>query len=244
MDTLNSAQKALLRGLHHFVFSAYDYAQGIFFPSQGQWDADRRDAHVDSLNLYVEDIVALVEYIRQHGRSTSLRSFVKERTKLLNQADTRRTFFFADGGDSRAETEEYVFQMFLALLGLWTVGAQSSDETAVDLSPSAATKVRFEYLKNLPYQNTLVENISMIRETFGVLATPLEGGEVGIEWVRPLQDFDAAVLLQQPFRFTMTRDISRHLSVDDAHRIIHLFCQDALLEEDSLMRLEGNIIAK
>jgi hypothetical protein len=244
LETFTTSQKALLLGLHHFVFSAYDYAQGIFFPSQGQWDDDRRDAQVDALNLIVEDVYALVEYIRQNGVKTNLRCFVKERTKTLNQIETKRTFFFAEGGDSRLETEEYVFQMFLAVLGLWTVGANTSPETAVNISTSGSPKRRFEYSKNLPFRNSLMENISLIRETFGALATPIEGAEMGIEWVRPLQDFDAAVLVQQPYRFSMTRDISRHLSIDDRRRVIHLFCDDAVEEEDSLKRLEGNIVAK
>ena len=243
-DVFSTSQKTVLRGLHHFVFSAYDYAQGIFFPSQGQWEEDRRDVVVDSLNLYVEDIYALVEYLRLNGRTSSLRGFVKERTKTLNQTDTKRTFFFAEGGDSRMETEEYVCQMFLALLGLWTVGANTSPETAVNIAISGSPKSRFEYSKNLPFRNSLLENVSLIRETFGVLATPLEGAEMGIEWVRPLQDFDAAILVRQPYRFSMTRDVSRHLSIDDRRHVIHLFCNDAVEEEDSLNRLEGNVVAK
>ena len=61
--------------LHHFVFSAYSYAQGIFFPFDGEWEEDRREEQVDALNLYVEDIIALVDYIRNGGRITSLREF-------------------------------------------------------------------------------------------------------------------------------------------------------------------------
>jgi hypothetical protein len=243
LEQLNPSQSSLLRTLHHFIFSAYDYAQGIFFPSQGTWDDDRRDVTVDALNLYVDDVVALVDFLRRHGSTTSLRVFVKERTERLSSSDTKRTFFFAQGGDSRRETEEYVYNMFLAVLGLWTVGEETSSEREVDISPGVR-RLRFDYAKNFPFREGTLENVSLLRETFGVLATPLRGAEMGIEWVRPLQDFDAAVILKREFQVLLTRDLARHLSVEEGARTIYVFCDEAVVEGDSLARLEGNCIAK
>ena len=243
-DTFNASQKALLNSLHHFVFSAYSYAQGIFFPFDGEWEADRREQQVDALNLYVEDIIALVEYIRNGGRVTSLREFVKDRTKAVHRADSRRTFLFAEGGDTKTETEEYVFNIFLAVLGLWTVGSQISNDADVDFSKVRELRLRYDYSKNLPYRISVMENVSLIRETFGVLVTPLDGSAGGMEWVRPLLDFDASTISQRPFRFVLTRDVSRHMALDHHKRLINIFCEEAVGIEDSLARLEGHIIAK
>jgi hypothetical protein len=245
LDSFNKSQQALLQTLHQFIFSAYSYAQGIFFPFDGEWDEDRRDAPVDALNLYVEDVIALLEYIRHDGRNTSLQDFVRDRTRALNNADSKRSFFFIEGGDTRIETEEYVYNMFLALLGLWTVGAQTSSVSMsqVDISRSNAPRLRFDYMKNLPYRAAVLDNISLIRETFGVLAAPLDGKTMGMEWVRPLQDFDASTLLQLSFHFVLTRDISRHMALESHGRAINLFCEEAVGEVDCLSRLEGNAIA-
>jgi len=243
LDAFNASQKALLDSLHQFVFSAYSYAQGIFFPFDGEWEEDRREEQVDALNLYVEDIIALVEYIRNGGRITSLREFVKDRTKAVHKAESKRTFLFAEGGDTKAETEEYVFHMFLAILGLWTVGSPISNEADVDFSKVKELRLRYDYTKNLPYKIALMDNIAFIRETFGVLVTPLDGSAGGMEWVRPLHDFDASAILQRPFRFALTRDVSRHMALDAQNRLISIFCEEAVGIEDSLSRLEGNVIA-
>jgi hypothetical protein len=245
LDAFNKSQRALLQTLHHFIFSAYNYAEGIFFPFDEEWDEDRRDAAVDALNIYVEDVIALVEYIRRAGRNTSLQEFVRERTRALHNANTKRTFFFLEGGDTRVETEEYVFNMFLALLGLWTMGAETSSVSMsqVDISRSNAPRLRFDYTKNIPYRAAVMDDISLIRETFGVMATPMDGKVIGTEWVRPLQDFDAATLLQSSFQFVLTRDISRHMALDGHSRAINLFCEEAVGESDCLSRLEGNVIA-
>jgi hypothetical protein len=242
VDKFNPSQTALLRSLHHFIFSAYNYAQGIFFPFDGQWEADQREASVDALNLYVEDVVALVEYIRQNGRETSLREFVRNRASNLQATDQKRSFLFGEGGDTRSETEKYVFNMFLALLGLWTVGSEVSDIAEIRMSRSPMKKMRFDYTKSLPYTNSLMGDISLIRETFGVPATPIRE-KMDVEWVRPLQDFDAASIMKGPFGFALTRDVSRHLAMDNKSRIINLFCEDAVEKEDSPYRLEGNIMA-
>ena len=241
VETFNPSQKLLLHSIHHFIFSAYNYAQGIFFPFDGEWEEDRREAPVDALDTYVEDTVALVEFIRHHGRESSLGDFVRHRVQSLGKADRTRTFFFAEGGDTRVETEEYVFNMFLALLGLWTVGRQTSDVAELDFLTSESI-TRFDYSKALPYRPAVMENVSLIRETFGVLVTAPDR-MVGIDWIRPLQDFDASIIVRGPFHFTLTRDISRHLTLDSRHRAINLFCEDAVGKEDSLTRLEGNIIA-
>jgi len=243
VDNFNPGQKALLQSVHHFVFSAYGYAQGIFFPFDQEWEADRREVPVDALNSYVEDIVALIEYTRQHGRATSLRDFVRERTQGLNNADRKRTFLFGEGGDTRIETEEYVYNLFLALLGLWTVGIDTSDMVDLTFQQGSTSKVRFDCSKNLPHKPTMMGDMSLIRETFGVLATPLDGNG-GMEWIRPLQDFDAATIVQGPFQFALTRDISRHITLDEKSRAINLFCEEAMSDGDSLSRLEGNMLAK
>jgi hypothetical protein len=243
VDTFAPSQELLLRSLYQFIFSAYNYAQGVFFPFDGEWEEDKREAPVDSLDAYVDDMVTLIDYILHHGRETSLRNFVRNRTQQLQNADRKRTFFFAEGGDTRIETEEYVLNMFLALLGLWTVGSRTSDIAKLDLSVSSGTTTaRFDYSKNLPYLPAVIDNISLIRETFGVLVTPV-GGAIGMDWVRPLHDFDASVIARGPFHFALTRDISRHLTVDSKDRVISLFCEEAVGKEDSLSRLEGNIIA-
>ena len=241
IETFNPSQKLLLHSIHHFIFSAYDYAQGIFFPFDGEWEEDRRELPVDALDTYVEDTVALVEYIRHHGRESSLRDFVRHRTQSLGKADRIRTFFFAEGGDTRVETEEYVFNMFLALLGLWTVGRRTSDVAELDF-PTFESITRFDYSKTLPYRSAVMDNISLIRETFGVLVTSPDR-MVGMDWIRPLQDFDASVIVRGPFHFTLTRDISRHLTLDSRRRAINLFCEEAVGKEDSLSRLVGNIVA-
>lgn len=242
VDSLNSGQISLLHTLHHFIFSSYNYAQGIFFPFDAEWEEDRRDAIVDALNLYVEDTVALIEYIHQHGRDASLRDFVNDRTQTLIRMDRKRTFFFAEGGDTRVETEEYVFNMFLAILGLWTVGARTSDAAEVPFSSSSAAKSRFDYTRSLPYRPAIMGNISFIRETFGVLVKPVDGVG-GMEWIQPLQDFDASNIMQGPFHFSLSRDISRHMTLDGRKLSINLFCEDALDKGDSLSRLDGHIIA-
>ena len=241
VEIFNPSQKLLLHSVHHFIFSAYDYAQGIFFPFDGQWEEDRREVPVDALDTYVEDIVALVEYIRHYGRESSLRDFVRHRSESLEKIDRTRTFFFANGGDTRVETEEYVFNMFLAILGLWTIGRQTSDVAEMDF-PTAESITRFDYSKTLPYRPAVMGNISLIRETFGVLVTSPDR-MVGIDWIRPLQDFDASMIVRGPFHFTLTRDISRHLTLDSRHRAINLFCEETVGKEDSLSRLDGNIIA-
>ena len=243
VDIFNPGQKALLQSLHHFVFSAYGYAQGIFFPFDQEWEADRREVPVDALNSYVDDIIALIECIHQHGRQTSLRDFVRDRTQGLNNADRKRTFLFGEGGDTRVETEGYVYKMFLVLLGLWTVGTDTSDVEDLTFHQGTGSKIRFDYSKNLPHRETMMGDISLIRETFGVLATPLDGNG-GMEWIRPLQDFDASTIVQGPFHFALTRDISRHITLDEKSRAISLFCEEAMSEGDSLSRLEGNTIAK
>lgn len=242
VDTLNSSQTLLLHSVHQFIFSAHNYAQGIFFPYDGDWEEDQRDAPVDALDAYVEDIVGLIEYIRHHGRETSLRNFVRDRSQHLQNIDRKRTFFFAEGGDTKTETEEYVFNIFLALLGLWTVGSETSGVGKWDFKPSAVKTVRFDYLKNLPYRPAVMENISLIRETFGVLAAPLNAMD-GMDWVRPLQDFDASIIVRGPFHFALTRDISRHITLDSNDQVISLFCEEAVGKEDSLSRLEGNKVA-
>ena len=76
VETFSPNQKALLQTLHRFIFSAYNYAQGMFFPFDGEWEDDRRDAPVDALDAYVEDMIGLIEYIRQNGRQACLRDFV------------------------------------------------------------------------------------------------------------------------------------------------------------------------
>ena len=243
IDNFNPGQKALLQSLHHLIFSAYGYAQGIFFPFDKEWEADRRDVPVDALNSYVEDMIGLIEYTRKHGRETSLRDFVRERTQGLNNADRKRTFLFGEGGDTRSETEEYVYNLFLGLLGLWTVGIDTSDMVDLTFHQGTGSKVRFDCSKNLPHKETMMGDISLIRETFGVLATPLDGNG-GMEWIRPLQDFDAATIAHGPFHFALTRDISRHITLDEKSRSINLFCEEAMSEGDSLSRLEGNMIAK
>ena len=243
VDNFKPGQKSLLQSLHHFVFSAYAYAQGIFFPFDQDWEADRREVPVDALNLYVDDVIALVEYIRQHGRQTSLRDFVRDRTQSLNNADRKRTFLFGEGGDTRIETEEYVYNLFLATLGLWTVGTDMSNVVDLKFYQGGGSKARFDYSKNLPHRETMMGDISLIRETFGVLVTPMDWNG-GMEWIRPLQDFDASTIIRGPFHFTLTRDLSRHVSLDEKSRAISLFCEEAMSEGDSLCRLEGNIIAK
>jgi hypothetical protein len=243
VDVFTASQKGLLRNIHHFVFAAYGYAQGIFFPFDQEWEEDRRDAPVDALDSYVEDIVTLIEYIKTHGRQSSLKDFVSERTRGLHNADRKRTFLFGEGGDTRVETEEYVFNMFLALLGLWTTGSDTSDVVELTFRQGAEQKTRFDYSKNLPHRATIMGDVSLIRETFGVLVTPPDGNG-GMEWIRPLQDFDAATILKGPFSFVLTRDISRHVTLDEKNRVISLFCEEAMPEEDFLSRLEGNIIAK
>jgi hypothetical protein len=85
-------------------------------------------------------------------------------------------------------------------------------------------------------------NISLIRETFGVLATPMDA-ITGMNWVRPLQDFDASMIVRGPFHFELTRDISRHITLDSKKRVVNLFCEEAVGKEDSLKRLEGNVVA-
>ena len=244
-ENLNPYQKVLLDSLHQFVFAAYTYAQGIYFPFDGEWEADKRDEIVDSFNEYTEDVVTLIQYIRIHGRDTSLREYVVERGQALLRAGRRRSFLFAQGGDTKAETEEYVFNLFLALLGLWTEGHQMWDEgvTEVELGPLARTARRTDYRKMLPYRPAAMENITVIRETFGLLVGSM-GSLAGMDLIQSLQYFDAANVLEGPFRFTLTRDISRHLAVDGNTRIISLFCTDAVAESDSPERLEGNIIAK
>jgi hypothetical protein len=87
-------------------------------------------------------------------------------------------------------------------------------------------------------------DISVIRETFGVLAAPLNGATMGIEWVRPLQDFDASIILEGPFSFVLTRDVSRHMALDQQSRRINIFCEETVAKEDSLRRLEGNVVAR
>lgn len=244
VDSLNASQLALLHMLHHFIFSAYNYAQGIFFPYTGEWDEDRRDTPVDALNLYVEDIISLIEFIQKDGRNTSLRDFIVDRTEKLRIMDRKRTFLFAEGGDTRSETEEYVFQMFLALLGLWTVGSQASDASGLGKLQSPVTRTRFDYTKILPYRPVVMTDISSIRETFGVLVNPLDNKTVDrMEWIRPLQDLDASTITQGRFRFALTRDISRHMALDASHQVIYLFCEEAVAMEDSLSRLERNTIA-
>jgi hypothetical protein len=89
-----------------------------------------------------------------------------------------------------------------------------------------------------------MNNISMIRETFGVMAAPLDGMMMGMEWVRPLQDFDATTIREGPFNFVLTRDVSRHMALDQRSSAIHIFCEESIAAEDSLRRLEGNIIAR
>jgi hypothetical protein len=241
VETFNPVQKLLLHSVHQFIFSAYDYAQGIFFPFDGEWEEDRREVPVDALDTYVEDAVALVEFIRHYGRESSLWDFVRHRIESLEKIDRTRSFFFAKGGDTRVETEEYVFNMFLAILGLWTVGRQTSDVAEMDF-PTAESIIRFDYSKTLPYRPAVMGNISLIRETFGVLVTSPDR-MVGIDWIRPLQDFDASMVARGPFHFKLTRDISRHLTLDSRHRAINLFCEEAVGKEDSLSRLDGNIIA-
>jgi hypothetical protein len=242
VDSFNPSQTLLLHSIHQFIFSAHNYAQGIFFPFDGDWEEDQRDTPVDALDAYAEDIVGLIEYIRHHGRETSLRNFVKERTQFLQKTDRKRTFFFAEGGDTKVETEEYVFNMFLALLGLWTVGSKISDVGKWEFKPSSVMTSRFDYSKNLPYRPAVMENISLIRETFGVLV-PSREAIAGMDWIKPLQDFDASMIVRGPFHFALTRDISRHLTLDNNDRVISLFCEEAVGREDSLSRLEGNIIA-
>ena len=241
VEAFNPSQKLLLHSIHHFIFSAYNYAQGIFFPFDEEWEEDRRELPVDALDTYVEDTVALVEYIRHCGRESSLQEFVRHRSQSLGKADRIRKFFFAEGGDTRIETEEYVFNMFLALLGLWTVGRQTSNIAELDF-PTPESITRFDYSKTLPYRPAVMGNISLIRETFGVLVTSPDK-MVGMDWIRPLQDFDASMIVRGPFHFTLTRDISRHLTLDSRRRAINLFCEEAVGKEDSLSRLEGNIIA-
>lgn len=241
-DILSLSQKLLLHSIHRFIFSAYNYAQGLFFPFDGDWDEDRRDAPVDALDTYVEDTVSLIEYIRHNGRDTSLRDFVKNHTQVLQGADRKRTFLFAEGEDTRVETEKYVFNLFLALLGLWAIGSQISDVASLEMLTSSESNVRFDYAKNLPYRPAVMGNISLIREVFGVLVTPVDG-LVGMEWVRPLQDFDASLIATGPFHFTLTRDVSRHLALDSRSKAISLFCEEAVGKEESLGRLEGNIVA-
>jgi hypothetical protein len=242
VEVFNPGQKALLQLLHHFVFSAYNYAQGIFFPFDGAWEDDRRDSPVDSLDSYVEDMVILIEYIRREGRQASLQDFVRYRSQPLQLADKKRTFFFAEGGDTKAETEEYVFNMFLALFGLWAVGSKTSDVAYLDYLGSSGPIHRFDYSYSLPYKPAVLRNISSIRETFGVLVNPLEE-TIGVDWVQTLQDFDASILSQGPFHFELTRDISRHLTLDRRRRAINLFCEESVGIEDSLSRLEGHAIA-
>jgi hypothetical protein len=244
-ENLNPYQKALIDSLHQFVFAAYTYAQGIYFPFDGEWDVDKRDDVVDSFNEYTEDVVTLIQYIRAHGRDTSLREYVAERGQNLLRAGRRRSFFFAQGGDTRAETEEYVFNLFLALLGLWTGGHQMWEEgdTEVELGPLARTARRMDYGKLLPYRPAVMENITVIRETFGLLVGSM-GSLAGMDLIQSLQYFDAANVMEGPFRFTLTRDVSQHLAVDGNTRIISLFCTEAVSESDSPERLEGNVIAK
>jgi len=242
---LNQYQKTLLDSLHQFIFSAYTYAQGLYFPYDGEWDEDKRDEVVDAFNEYTEDIVTLVQYIRQHGRDTSLRAYVAERSQSLLRLGRRRTFYFAHGEDTKAETEEYIFNLFLALLGLWTVGSQtqSDDDMEIQSGPLSRTAKKVDYTNMLPYRPALMENIAVIRETFGLLVEST-GNMAGMDLIRSLQDFDATNITEGPFRFTLTRDISRHLAVDGNSRIISLFCTEAVAESDSPERLEGNVIAK
>jgi hypothetical protein len=244
-EILNGYQKALLDSLHHFIFSAYSYAQGLYLPFDGEWDEDKRDEIIDSFNEYTEDVVSLVQYIHHHGRDTSLRGYVTERSQSLLRAGRRRTFFFAHGGDTKAETEEYVFNLFLALLGLWTVGSQmwGSDDAEIQSGPLSRSAKRVDYGKMLPYRPAVMENITIIRETFGLLVGSM-GNMAGMDLIRSLQDFDATSITEGPFRFTLTRDISRHLAVDGNARIISLFCTEAVAESDSPERLRGNVIAK
>ena len=242
---LNQYQKTLLDSLHQFIFSAYNYAQGLYFPYDGEWDEDKRDEVVDAFNEYTEDIVTLIQYIRQHGHETSLRAYVAERSQSLLRLGRRRTFYFAQGEDTKAETEEYIFNLFLALLGLWTVGSQtqSDDDTEIRSGPLSRTAKRVDYTNLLPYRPALMENIAVIRETIGLLVGSM-GNMAGMDLIRSLQDFDAANIMEGPFRFTLTRDISRHLAVDGNTRIISLFCTEAVAESDSPERLEDNVIAK
>jgi hypothetical protein len=62
--------------------------------------------------------------------------------------------------------------------------------------------------------------------------------------IQSLQYFDAANVMEGPFRFALTRDVSQHLAVDGNTRMISLFCTEAVSESDSPERLEGNVIAK
>jgi len=244
-DNVNQYQKALLDSIHQFIFSAYSYAQGLYFPYDGVWDEDKRDEVVDAFNEYTEDVVTLIQYIHQHGRETSLRAYVVERSQSLLRAGRRRTFYFAQGGDTKVETEEYIFNLFLALLGLWTVGSQtrSDDDTEIRSEALSRTANKVDYTNMLPYRPALMENIAVIRETFGLLVGSM-GNMDGMDLIRSLQDFDAANITDGPFRFTLTRDISRHLAVDGNARVISLFCTEAVAESDSPERLEGNAIAK
>lgn len=242
VDAFNPSQKALLHSLHNFIFNAYSYAQGLYFPFDGEWETDQRENSVDALNLYVEDVVALIDYIRRNGRECSLREFVKDRTESLHSTGRHRTFLFAEGGDTRTETETFVLNMFLALLGLWTVGSKTSDTAEIRITRTPITKKRFDYSKSLPYRDSLLKDISLIRETLGVPASPLNG-KMDVEWVRPLQDFDAASIMQGPFGFALTRDVSRHMALDSRSRVINLFCEETVEAEDSPCRLEGNVVA-